>query len=307
MTLVLRRWTGSEFKPTLPASAYPDATNTGIQPGKTLLRIPDDIASDTGWIWDDRGWVTISEDGTVFDSYEIGAGVNVEANNVVMSNCRISFAGPGGDNFGVSLRHAVNPTVKYCEISGPNPEGGLDDDRLTACIKDIYFDCTGTQILYNNLYDCSCGAQMDSGYLYGNYIHNLAANDTDHTNCLLSSDGGTELMWIKHNTLLNQLGQNSAIALYEDNAGHQHDKTVEDNILGGGGYVLYCGGGDHGGWASPENMKFKNNKFTTTLFANGGEIGIAAYPVPLDADGFEWSGNVWLDGPDVGDEIVAPT
>ena len=42
---------------------YPDATNTGVPAGTTLLRVPQDRTSGTGWTWDSHGWISTTDNG----------------------------------------------------------------------------------------------------------------------------------------------------------------------------------------------------------------------------------------------------
>jgi len=227
----------------------------------------------------------------VFSGYRVAGTVDITADNVVVKDCVVSFKGGGGNNFGLSLRHVSGTTISHCDISGPRPEGGSDTDRLTAGIKDIYFDSVNTTITANNIYDAACGVHMNSGVVTDNYIHNLASNGEDHSNAVLSSAGGSQPMTISHNTLLNQLDQNSAIALYEDNAGFQHDKTITNNLLAGGGYTLYAAGGDHGG-RPPANIHITNNRFATIYHSKSGYYGPLAY-YDNTAPGAIFTNNVW--------------
>lgn len=269
---------------------FPDAASAGVPAGVRLKRVPQDVSSGPGWRWDPRGWVEITGKGAVFSGMQVAAPVSVEADDVTIQNCRISFSGGGGDSFGVAVRHAAGTTIQHCDIFGPNPAGGNDTHRLTAAIKDIYGDETGTQVIGNDISDSSCGVQIDSGLIRDNYIHNTATNGTDHVNGVMSGSGGA--LRIEHNTIFNQLGQTSAIALYE-NFGIQHDKTVTDNLLAGGGYTVYGGGPDHGR-GQPSDMKFTDNRFATIYHPRSGAYGPVAY-YDTTAPGNTWTNNTWDD------------
>ncbi len=282
------------------SSAWPDATNTGVAVGTTFVNVPDDVTSGPGWVYS-GGNLMITSDNTVLDGYQIGATVQVMANGVTIQNCKISFLGGGGDNFGITLQHTTNATVQHCEISGLVPAGGADDNRLTAGIKDTYADSVGAKVLANNIYDVSCGVQLVSGLVQDNYIHDMAYNSTDHVDCVLNGGGGSD-MTIRHNTLLNPVEQTAAIAIYNQTFGPPINVTVDNNLVAGGGYCIYGGGG---GSTPSQNIVIINNKVSTRYFAQGGQYGPAATFNAGDP-GNVWSGNVWVDGPNVGQTIGAP-
>jgi hypothetical protein len=253
-----------------------------------LVKVPGDRTSGPGWKWNSGGWVDIDSANTTFAGFDVAGTINVNADGVTVRDCRVRAAGGGGASFGIAIRHAANVIVQHCDISGLKASGGDDRGRLTAGIKDIYGDATGTQVLANDIYDVSCGVQMDSGLIQDNYIHNTASDGTDHVNGVLSSSGGA--MIIRHNTIFNQLDQTSAIALYED-FGLQGDKTVDNNLLAGGGYTVYGGGPDHGRGV-PTNIRFTANRISTVFWPKGGYYGPVAY-FDGTAPGSAWIGNIY--------------
>ena len=269
------------------ACGFPDASSSGIPSGTKLVNVPGDVDHGPGWAWA-AGEVNITRRGAVFSGYRVAGTVNVAANGVTVQNCVVSFPGGGGNSFGIAIRHASNTTVQHCDIAGPVAAGGTDPNRLTGGVKDIYGDETGTRVLANNIHDAACGVQLDSGLVQDNYIHNTATDGGDHVNGVMSNSGGA--LTIKHNTIFNQIGQTSAIALYED-FGLQHDKTVTDNLLAGGGYTIYGGGPDHGR-GQPSNMQFTNNRFATIYQPRSGYYGPVAY-YDKTAPGNTWTGNIW--------------
>lgn len=281
--------------------AYPTARTTGNR-RSSLVRIPEDVTSGDGWVWNVNGYVVISGDDTVFSGYQVAATINVSALRPIVRDNVVEMAGGGGDAFGIELRHCVDALVEHNTVSAIGG-GGINPLRLSAGAKDIYFDSTGTKFINNNFYGGACGIHTNAGVIVGNYVHDMGYQDGDHTDCILSSTGSDDPMVVRHNTLINQQDQTAAVALYEDNASSQMNKTIEDNFMAGGGYVLYCGGGDHGGNPDPPNMIFRNNKFSTIIWPNGGQFGPVAQPVPSAI----WEGNVWADGPNEGEELPNPS
>lgn len=263
---------------------YPDASNTGVKAGTALRSVPGDLTQGPGWHWDSRGWLTVDGDGAVLDGMSVPANVDVTASNVNLRNLRITTS---GDGFGVSLRHANNVVIEDSEILG----GDTSTNRLMVAIKDIYGDSQGTQVLRNNISHASTGVQMDRGLIQDNYIHDLGLTGGDHVNGT-TSNGGTDPLTIRHNTVFNQFDQTDAISLFQD-FGPQANRTIDNNLVGGGGYTIY-GGANPGGTAT-SNIRITNNRFATSFFAGSGYFGRVTAFNP-QGPGNVWSGNIWDSG-----------
>lgn len=85
--------------------------------------------------------------------------------------------------------------------------------------------------------------------------------------------------------------QTDCIALFGSNGGSYNDVLVENNYLGGSGYVLYAAGERPGA----KNVRFLGNKITTQWWTNGGNFGPVAAQATWGSDGNVASGNVWAD------------
>lgn len=85
--------------------------------------------------------------------------------------------------------------------------------------------------------------------------------------------------------------QTDCIALFGSNGGSYNDVLVENNYLGGSGYVVYAAGERPGA----KNVRFIGNKFTTQWWTNGGNFGPVAAQATWGSDGNVASGNVWAD------------
>ncbi len=267
---------------------FPDTTTTGPVAGTTFKRVPQDITSPdattgSGWHYDSRGWIAVDTDGAVIKNVSTALNIDVTANNVTVQNNKITY---GGEGFGVSVRHASNTLIKNNQISGTNTSTG----RLLVAIKDIYGDETNTRAIANNIYYVSTGIQIDSGVIQDNYIHDMGLIDGDHINGT-TSNGGTSLLTISHNTSFNQFSQTDAISLFED-FGVQANKVIDNNLVAGGGYCIY--GGQNVGGAATYNIKITNNHFSRLYYPGCGSYGhIAAWNAT--GSGNVWSGNIWDD------------
>jgi hypothetical protein len=258
---------------------YPDATNTGVPAGTTLLRVPQDVTSGPGWVWDSRGWLQASS-GAVVKNLSVSGSVIVGGSNITVTNVKVLV---DGETWGIGLQHATNAVISNNQIG---IQGGTP--RLMVGIKDIYGDSTGTQFLRNNVTNSSTGVQIYEGLIADNYIHDMGYQSGDHINGT-TSNGSTTLMTIQHNTILNQISQTDAISLFQD-FGVEANRLITDNLVAGGGYTIY--GGDNERFGKTSNIKITNNRFSTLYYPNGGSYGpIAAFD--SSGSGNLLSGNYW--------------
>ena len=131
---------------------------------------------------------------------------------------------------------------------------------------------------------------MESGLIQDNYIHDMGYKSGDHLNGI-TSNGSTALLTIRHNTVLNSFDQTDAISLFED-FGVQANRTIDNNLVAGGGYTIY--GGANPGGAATSNIHITNNRFSRLYYPNGGSYGPVTAYAPSGA-GNTWTGNIWDD------------
>jgi len=255
------------------ACGYPDATNTGAT--GTLKRVPEDVKSGTGWTYDSRGWVTAGN-AAVLENLILSVSVDVTGANVTVRNNRFTET---GETWAVALRHATNATISN------NTIGVTGAGRLMVGIKDIYGDSTGTRVVGNNIANTSTGVQIYEGLIEANYIHDMGMISGDHVNGT-TSNGGTSLLTIRGNTVLNQFGQTDAISLFQD-FGIEANRVITGNLVAGGGYTIYAG--DNERYGKTHNIVVTGNRFSNVFFPNGGAYG----PYTAAGVGNEWSGNFW--------------
>jgi hypothetical protein len=261
---------------------YPDGTTTGVRPGTTLIKVPSQATTGPGWQWDSRGWVRVEDDGAVIESLEVSGSIEVEAADVTIRNSRVVES---GERFGIALRHTRGVTVEDCEVSGLDAGSG----RLAVGIKDVYGDSRGTVVRRTEVFDTATGIQLYQGLVEDNYVHDLGLVDGDHVNGVMDNGGVKEPLVIRHNTILNPHRQTDAIALFQDFGG-QSDRTIEDNLLGGGAYTVY-GGGDK---TPTTKIRILRNRFARAYFPKGGAFGPVTAFTPKGT-GNQWQGNVWDD------------
>jgi hypothetical protein len=237
--------------------------------------------------------LTISTSGTTVTGCQITGQVVVASagsiSGVTIGNCVITQASGGAGSAiklgGGSSYVATGTTVSGCTISGTDSA----TNRLATGIIDTYGNAAGTVISGNNIYWCRTGMNLTTGTVLGNYVHDPGFQGGDQTDCILSpgSNGAASFaagLAITGNTLLNRLGQTSAVNLASSSSTAQY-VTVAGNLLGGGTYTVYGGG------ASGNNITVTGNRFTQAYSATSGATG----PVTLfeyTTGSNTWSGNV---------------
>jgi hypothetical protein len=270
------------------SSGYPDASTTGAVGSLTKVG-PDGVTSGTGWKLDSRGWVEANA-GAILENLDIPYSVDVTGDNVTIRNTRITV---GGESYGVGIRHARNTLVEDSTITWDGRT------RLSIGVKDVYGDASNTTLRRLDISSVSTGVMIQAGLLVDCYIHDLKMEPTDHVNGQ-TANGSTTQLTIRHNTILNAIPQTDAVSLFQD-FDTQANKTIDDNLLAGGGYTIYGGGGSKG---PTSNIQITNNKISTRFYPNGGSYGAVAHFRPFDP-GNVFSGNVWADGPNAGRTIMA--
>lgn len=285
---------------------FPDTTNAGV-PGRALLTaVPSQKTKGAGWTYSNANGLVVTRAGTVVDHVKIvNNGIEIKAKNVTIENSVIIET---GNWWGIGLYNSNNVTIRNCDISSPYATG---PNRLQVGIKDVYGNTTGTRIIHNNIWHTSTAIQVANGVIEGNYIHdygysNTSGND-DHLNGISVGGGDSNPLLIQDNTILNSYGQTDAIALFQD-FGTEANKTVNDNLIAGGGYSVYGGGPNKSGggcsaytnssgcYGPSSNIVITNNRFSTMYFPAGGQYG------PVEAfnrsgPGNVWRNNYWLGGP----------
>ena len=273
------------------AGSFPNASTAGVPAGTQLTAVPGQATSGPGWSWNSAGYLQVTGSGAVLSNLSVAGTVNVAASNVTIKDVKVVTS--GASSMGISLRHTSDVTIENSTIAGVDAASG----RLMVGVKDVYGDATGTQVLDNNIYQATTGVQIYQGLIQGNYIHGLGMVPGDHVNGI-TTNGDTKQLTIEGNTILNPFNQTDAIGLFQD-FGVVANVTIDGNLLGGGGYVIYGGAGSKG---TPYNIKVTNNRFSTAIWPKGGLWGPVAY-FNSSASGDVWSGNVW---DSTGQTIPAP-
>jgi hypothetical protein len=260
---------------------FPDGTNTGVPAGVSLRKVPGQVSRGPGWYYDHRGFVAVVAAGAVLSGLSLPCGVSVTASHVTIRDVKIVTSGQSA--MGVALRHVHDVTIEHSTIAGTNTGSG----RLMVGVKDVYGDATGTRLLDDDIFQAGTGVQIYQGLIQGTYIHHLGMISGDHVNGV-TTNGDTEPLVIRHNTIFDSFAQTDAIGLFQD-FGVVANVTIDDNLLAGGGYSIYGGEGSKG---RPSHIVVTGNRISTRFFRHGGYWG-PAVDFDVRAPGDAWSGNVW--------------
>jgi hypothetical protein len=246
----------SNCMPQPSACGFPDATNTGVPPGTPLTRRD--------------GTVVLNTPGMTFSNVELHGNIEVRAPNVtiervrVICGCWYPIRADGSDD-------ASNTLIRDVEIDFQGFESG----------KGIAFrDYTAQRIWFHNGMDCA------------HFGSNVTITDSfcDLTKIPPGSEAhpdgfqhaGARNVVIRHNTIRNPNSQTAAILLPTDEA--FNNIVVDNNLMSGGGWTLYCGR------SGAENETITNNRFSREFWPRSGYWG------PMSScEQAQRSGNVWDD------------
>jgi hypothetical protein len=255
-----------------PSCAFPNAATTG-PPAGALARHDGDIS--------------IKDNGAVLDRWDLHGSLDIYANNVTVSNCRVTSS----NWWAINLRPGFTGLkVLHCTLLGLVGKG-MDNGGENYAVSNMG---NGTvEVGWCDVAEFGNALSMGHGNIHDNYVHDLSAFITQsgswqHTDAVISDGGDSAGLIIRHNTLLNQTrvdqGASAAIGLYADNGAVQNT-TVDRNWLAGGAYALYGGG------KGATNIKVTDNVFSTQFWPNGGYYGMVTAWNAAGA-GNLWSGNV---------------
>ncbi len=243
------------------------------------------------------GDVTLDQPGQVLEDVLLdGHCIFVSADDVVIRNVLVRSAPDCGSN----LVH-IAPGVRGVLLEDVELDG-LDSSGFGAAVGDEGYTCRRCDI-----HSIGVGLRLDGGAVVDSWIHDIFELGDSHNEAIISNgptievddDPDNPFVTIEHNVLENPNGQTSAISLFGDDGAITRVLVVE-NLLSGGGYVVY-GGSTLG---SPEQPKafggqaadvvVLDNQFSRAFFPDGGQFG----PVS-DFDsarpGNRWTGNLWAD------------
>lgn len=247
---------------------YPDASSTGP----------------SGALTPTAGPVIVTEPDTVLEDLDITGDVFFEdtATGGIIRNCRITSNG-----FWPCRMYGDGGLVEDCEIIGG------DNSQTSLLIR------SGT-VRRSNFHGAGDGVRMEfAGTIEDSYIHDMADFEGAHNDGLelLPGAAGVATFTVTGNSLLNRIGQTSCIIMSSWGDNPDAATLIQGNLLAGGGYTIY------GATITDDvqGIEILDNEFSTMFFPDCGFYGPLVY---WPGAGNTWSGNTWIDGPDVGTPVV---
>jgi hypothetical protein len=204
--------------------------------------------------------------------------LGVDAPGVVIRNSKISCGG----GYAVFRGDVTNPgtplVIEDSEISCGGGGTAIGEANVTA--------------LRLNIHDCENGFDVNENVVVeDSYIHDLYSNSVTHTDGIQTDQHlengnvvpGTLNLTVKHNTIFATPVDttNSAIITWPN---HDQNVSIENNLMAGGGYTLYCPDG-----AGNTGIRVVDNHFTTRFSA---KVGYYAPGTGCDPAKYTVTGNV---------------
>jgi hypothetical protein len=261
------------------ACGYPDVENTGTSGALEAV----------------AGEVSLSTAGQVYENKLVHGCVTVTAPNVTIRNVKID----GFCTFSIRARPSEGNTGGLVvvdteiDLAGNVFNFGLEGGNYTLRRVLIHngSDCGATSqnvVIEDTL--CSLGPDTDDdGWADSRaFCDTVDAGPGDghpHYDGFQTFEGANQTF--RHNTIRNPCQQTSAISI-GTNSGGVSNVLVEDNLLAGGGYSLYCNGSDA---EDTPNEVVRNNRFSKALHPSGGYFGPTHHCNVVN----EFTGNVWDD------------
>jgi hypothetical protein len=240
---------------------YPNASCTGVPAGTVLTNVPAQRTSGTGWTWDatDKQIIVIANS-AVLEGLNVTGCVYVSdnASNVVVRKSKITTTHCGVANDG------ANTLVEDVEIDCSNKGGAtaLGWQGYTARRVHAYH-CDNTAWAEHNV-------TIEDSYLHDNINYDPVTDP--HTDGI-QMPGGASNITIRHNTVYGNYVDaddfgNSAITSPKVADGAPTNVLIQDNLLAGGGYTLYCAQNGPG-----NNYRVINNHFSMIYSPKVGGFG----------------------------------
>lgn len=185
----------------VPPSAFPDATNTGVPSGTSLLAVPSQATSGSGWSW--NGFAVVpTGNGVTISGLDINGQYDSATANRTgckLQNSKIRGLSSTSDYY-VSL--ASSNQLVNCDV------GGLADGVTQTAIAGVFTGGPNNLITACNIHHIGDGLRVDGGTVVSEcYIHDLVMQDPS-TPGYAHSDGSqststtnTALIRFYHNTV----------------------------------------------------------------------------------------------------------
>lgn len=262
---------------------YPDADNTG--PTGTLQNATTTTLP-SGVTWDATNEVLrIEQDNVTVQNLDIPGSVAVDGDNVTISNSRVVLSSGCGSpcgNYGIRLGRSgaavSGTTLDHVAIvtdeANPANDDPLDSSTIDVKVEhgvrnngDMSSEAAGLYIKGPG------GAWKGPGTITDSFLFSQLVFSGDHVETYLNGGEGNPTV-LDHNTMLNPVAQTAVVSLFDD-FGTIGSVTVTDNLMAGGGYIMY-GGAKNSASNVLGPVLVQGNRISNGYYANGGSFGLFA-------------------------------
>jgi len=252
---------------------YPDADNTGpgggLQPAQSAA-----LPSGASWT---GGMLRITGNNVTVQNLDIPGSVTVDGDNVTIRNSRITVSNGCGSpcgSYGIRLGQDGNnvsgttlSSLDLVTAGGAKVDHGVRNNGDKAVKADR---------LYVKGF---AGAWKGPGTITNSYLFSDLIFAGDHVEAYLNGGEGDPSILV-HNTILNPIDQTAAISFFDD-FGKIGQVIVQDNLMAGGGYVMYGGAKNSasnvvGPVLVRANRLARGRQDANGYFPNGGYYGLWA-------------------------------
>jgi hypothetical protein len=254
------------------ACGYPDTTNTGVPAGTTLTPSSDEI--------------TVTKAGTTISGIALTSSIAVDADDTTIKDSEITVDGTqtcgescGGRGIWIAPG-ITGTTVEHVTCHGGAASG---DDVTQYCIDN---NSSSTKVSYLYAYNCT-ECFTGPGSLSDSFLDVTGTIPGEHYEDIYYGGGAGPLI-VNHNTMLNPQAQ-TAVVFASVDFGDLSQLTITDNLMAGGGYVIYGGGSGSGGSVTGP-ITVTGNRFSRIYYPDGGSCGLAGDFVDEHTT---WSDNIW--------------
>lgn len=262
----------------LGACGYPNRTNTGVPPGAQLTPR--------------SGVIDIERPGQTIAGIALDGAIEVHASNttirdddIVVNGTQKHCTSPCGGR-GIFIA----PGVKNTHVEDVTCHGGAASG---ANVTEFCIVSNDPTTVVNRVRAYWCTTCFIGPATWENSFVNLNGTIPKEHYEDIYYGGGSSSITIAHNTLLNpphDQGDVATIFLSVD-FGDQRRASITDNLLAGGGWLVYGGGsGSKGSVIGP--MTYSGNRISTLFDPHGGSYGVGAY---FKSSATAWKNNYWDD------------
>jgi hypothetical protein len=230
------------------ACGYPDPTNTGVPPETPLRAYEGDLR--------------ITTPGTVISDLAVNGSVEITASHATLKDSEVTSSGETGHDVW------IGPGVRDATIEDSTLRGGDASPNAIQYAVQNSGDASNQALRVDMYYCTECWA--GPGTVRDSYADTNAVMAGAHYEPIYYGGGGGPLV-VDHDTLLNPEDQTADVFTKTD-FGDLDTVTITDNLMAGGGYMIYGGLGGVGKVKGPVTVT--GNRFarclTPPIFDRGG-------------------------------------